>query len=197
MEGRLSSLISLDANQVPSCWFLPRMLARREESQEKYLRVKFDMAMLGAPCMVQNQIDKVCRLAGHFRFELDVIWKVLPLAPLLSGRHKNTQERACNNAHIRRQLFCCHVSSCSDIALDQVFEEHLPGTDFINTLPPFCEPEGPPSTEPVGVGNNTRRDLSDDSSEPSTSMALATRLYMDEVVASAASSARKNSTPRQ
>ncbi|CAN0071149.1 unnamed protein product, partial [Sphacelaria rigidula] len=30
----------------------------------------------------------------------------------------------------------------------QVFEEHLPGTDFINTLPPFSEPEGPPSTEP-------------------------------------------------
>lgn len=30
---------------------------------------------------------------------------------------------------------------------DQVFEKHLPGADFINTLPPFCEPEGPPSTD--------------------------------------------------
>lgn len=80
------------------------------------------------------------------------------------------------------------------MVLNQVFEEHLPGTEFINTLPPFCEPEGPPCTEPVGLGDDTRRNLCDDSNEPSTPMALATRLYVDEVVASAASSARSNST---
>eukprot|EP00903_Cladosiphon_okamuranus_P021671 g19924.t1 len=31
----------------------------------------------------------------------------------------------------------------------QVFHKYLPGAEFINTLPPFCEPEGPPEAEPI------------------------------------------------
>lgn len=34
--------------------------------------------------------------------------------------------------------------------LEQVFHKYLPGAEFINTLPPFCEPEGPPEPEMVG-----------------------------------------------
>lgn len=30
---------------------------------------------------------------------------------------------------------------------NQVFQKHLPGEDFSNPLPPFCEPEGPPVAE--------------------------------------------------
>lgn len=29
----------------------------------------------------------------------------------------------------------------------QVFQKHVPGEEFVNTLPPFCEPEGSPIPE--------------------------------------------------
>lgn len=33
------------------------------------------------------------------------------------------------------------------VKTNQVFQRHLPGVEFTNTLPPFCEPEGPPVPE--------------------------------------------------
>lgn len=38
----------------------------------------------------------------------------------------------------------------------QVFRKYLPGAEFTNTLPPFCEPEGPPVAESnLGAGPET------------------------------------------
>lgn len=45
----------------------------------------------------------------------------------------------------------------------QVFHKYLPGAEFANTLPPFCEPEGPPVAE------------SDQRAEPETTSSSSTR----------------------